>query len=59
MLSVYLFQTLNSSKVHQSLIQSFESERDKYLKDFGSKRFSFVRDIAERVVGQNPLFGSR
>lgn len=37
----------------QSLIQSLESERDQYLKDFGSNRFSFVRDIAERVVEQN------
>ncbi len=24
-----------------------------YLKDFGSNRFSFVREIAERVVEQN------
>ena len=37
----------------QSLIQSLESERDQYLKDFGSNRFSFVRDIAEREVEQN------
>ena len=37
----------------QSLIQSLESERDQYLKDFGLNRFSFVRDIAERVVEQN------
>lgn len=37
----------------QSLIQSLEAERDQYLKDFGSNRFSFVRDIAERVVEQN------
>jgi hypothetical protein len=33
--------------------QSLESERDQYLKDFGSNRFSFVREIAERVVEQN------
>jgi hypothetical protein len=39
----------------QSLIQSLEAERDQYLKDFGSNRFSFVRDIAERVVEQNNL----
>jgi len=37
----------------QSLIQSLESERDQYLKDFGLNRFNFVRDIAERVVEQN------
>ncbi len=37
----------------QSLIQSLQSERDQYLKDFGSNRFSFVREIAERVVDQN------
>jgi len=37
----------------QSLIQSLEAERDQYLKDFGSNRFSFVREIAERVVEQN------
>ena len=37
----------------QSLIQSLESERDQYLKDFGSNRFSFVREIAERVVEQD------
>ena len=37
----------------QSLIQSLEAERDQYLKDFGLNRFSFVRDIAERVVEQN------
>jgi hypothetical protein len=30
-----------------------ESERDQDLKDFGSNRFSFVREIAERVVEQN------
>jgi len=38
---------------YKSLIQSLESERDQYLKDFGSNRFSLVRQIAERVVGQN------
>ena len=37
----------------QSLIQSLESERDQYVKDYGSNRFSFVREIAERVVEQN------
>ena len=37
----------------QSLIQSLEAERDQYLKDFGSNRFNFVREIAERVVEQN------
>ena len=37
----------------QSLIQSLESERDQCLKDFGSNRFSFVREIAERVVEHN------
>ena len=39
----------------QSLIQSLETERDQYVKDFGSNRFSFVRDIAERVVEHNNL----
>jgi len=39
----------------QSLIQSLEAERDQYVKDFGSNRFSFVRDIAERVVEHNNL----
>ena len=34
----------------QSLIQSLEAERDQYRKDFGSNRFSFVREIAKRVV---------
>lgn len=34
----------------QSLIQSLEVERDQYLKDFGSNRLSFVRDIAERDI---------
>jgi hypothetical protein len=33
--------------------QSLESERNQYLKDFGSNRFSFVREVAERVVEQN------
>jgi hypothetical protein len=37
----------------QYLIQSLEAERDQYLKDFGSNRFSVVREIAERVVKQN------
>jgi hypothetical protein len=37
----------------QSLIQSLEAERDQYLKDFGPNRFSFICDIAERVVEQN------
>jgi flagellar biosynthesis/type III secretory pathway protein FliH len=37
----------------QSLIQSLEAERDQYFKDYGSNRFSFVREIAERVVEQN------
>jgi len=39
-------------EVH-SLIQSLEAERNQYLKDFGSNRFSLVREIAERVVEQN------
>jgi hypothetical protein len=34
-------------------VQSLEAERDQYLKDFDSNRFSFVREIAERVVEQN------
>jgi hypothetical protein len=38
---------------HRYLIQSLEAERDQYLKDFGSNRFSFVREIAERIVEQN------
>jgi len=37
----------------QSLIQSLEEERAQYLKDFGSNRLSFVREIADRVVEQN------
>jgi len=37
----------------QSLIQSLEAERDQFLRDFGSNRFSFVREIAERVVERN------
>ena len=37
----------------QEEIQSLETERDQYLKDFGSNRFSFVREIAERVVEHN------
>jgi hypothetical protein len=37
----------------QSLIQSLESERDQYLKDFSSNRFRFVRDIAGRIVEQD------
>jgi hypothetical protein len=36
-----------------ALPQSLEAERDQCLKDFGSNRFSFVREIAERVVEQN------
>jgi len=35
------------------MIQSLEVERDQYLKDFGSNRFSFVREITKRVVEQN------
>jgi len=35
------------------MTQSLEAERDHYLKNFGSNRFSFVRDITERVVEQN------
>jgi hypothetical protein len=38
-----------------SLIQSLEADRVQYLKDFGSNRFSFVRDIAEWVIEQNNL----
>jgi hypothetical protein len=44
---------LGTQEEVQSLIQSLESERDQYLKDFGSNRFSFVREIAERVVEQD------
>jgi len=36
-----------------ALIQLPEAERDQYLKDFGSNKFSFVREIAEQVVEQN------
>jgi hypothetical protein len=39
----------------QSLIQSLEAERDQYLKDFGSNRFSFVREIAELDYGVSRL----
>ena len=39
----------------QFLIQSLEAERDQYLKDFGSNKFSFVREIAERAVEQNNM----
>jgi len=35
------------------LIQSLESERDQYLKDFGSSRFSIVREVAQRGVEEN------
>ncbi len=37
----------------QSLIQSLEVERDQDLKDFSSNKFSFVREIAGRVVEHN------
>lgn len=37
----------------RSLIQSLESERDQYLKEFGSCRLSIVRELAERAVEQN------
>jgi hypothetical protein len=35
------------------LIQSLESERDQYLKDFGSSRLSVVREVAQRGVEEN------
>jgi len=38
------------------LIQSLEVERDQYVKDFDSNRFSFVREIVERFVDQNNQF---
>lgn len=44
---------MNRGVDSKSITQSFESERDQYLKDFSSNRFSFVREIAERVVEQN------
>ncbi len=37
----------------QFIIQSLESERDQYLKDFGSSRFSIVREVAQRGVEEN------
>ena len=37
----------------QCLIQSLEAERDQYLKDDGSNRLRFVREIAGRMVEQN------
>jgi hypothetical protein len=44
--------TLSEEEV-ESLIQSFEAERDQYLMDYGSNRFSFVHEIAEKVIDQN------
>lgn len=35
------------------LIQSLESERDQYLKEFGSCRLSIVRELAQRGIEQN------
>jgi hypothetical protein len=37
----------------QSLIQSLESERDHYLKEYGSCSLSIVRELAQRAVNQN------
>jgi hypothetical protein len=34
-------------------LQSLEAEYDQYLNVVGSNRFSFVREIAERVIKQN------
>jgi hypothetical protein len=33
----------------KSIIQSLEGTRDQYLKDFGSNRFSYVRENAEEL----------
>lgn len=35
------------------LIQSLESERDQYLKEFGTSRLSIVRELAQWGVEQN------
>ena len=37
----------------QFIIQSLETDRDQYLKDFGSSRLSIVREVAQRGVEQN------
>ena len=44
--------TLTTDEI-RFLIQSLESERDQYLKDFGSNRLSVVREVAQRGVEQN------
>ncbi|MGB2867706.1 MAG: hypothetical protein WBD36_04600 [Bacteroidota bacterium] len=35
------------------LIQSLESERDQFRKDFGSSRLPIVREVAQRGIDQN------
>ena len=37
----------------RSLIQSLESERDQYIKEYGSCRLDVLRTVAERVVKEN------
>ena len=44
--------TLTTDEI-RFLIQSLESERDQYLKDFGSSRLSVVREVAQRGVEEN------
>lgn len=39
----------------QFLIQSLEAKRDQYLNDDDSNKFSFVREIAKKVVEQNNM----
>ena len=38
------------------LIQSLESERDQYVKEFGSCRLSIVRELAQRGIERNNQF---
>ena len=37
----------------RSLIQSLESERDQYVKEYASCRLDVLRTVAERVVKEN------
>ena len=37
----------------RSLIQSLESERDQYVKEYASCRLDILRTVAERVVKEN------
>jgi len=37
----------------RSLIQSLESERDQYIKEYASCRLDILRTVAERAVKEN------